>query len=44
MWLFVLPNVGKKHNDLKSIGPCDFLSSYEHLKLDPDRIEINMIK
>ena len=24
MWLFIVPKVQKKHNDLKIIGPCAF--------------------
>ena len=33
-------------NDLKSIGPCAFhrVMSYEHLKLDLDRVQTNMLK
>ena len=35
----------KRHiNDLKSICPCAFLSSFEHLKSDVDRVLINKLK
>ena len=44
MWLFILPMVQRNINDLRSIGRCAFYLSYENLKFDLDRVQINMIK
>ena len=42
MWLVILPKIQKKHKRSKNYRPKCFLSSYEHLKFDLDRVQINM--
>ena len=44
MWLYILPKVKKKHKLSNKYMSMCFLSSYEHLKFDLDRVQINMLK
>ena len=43
--LFILPMVQNKHNKpSKMYRSMCFLSSYEHLKFDLDKVQTNMLK